>query len=196
MSLSIIIAGFGGQGVLFAGSLLSHACILESKNTTWIPAYGAEMRGGTANCSVNIATNENEHIASPVINKADIIIVLNQSSFDTFQTRVKKGGTLICNSKLMQSKNRDDIDYYPIDIDSYISKIEQPYFINVFMIGILIKLTEILSPESIIQALKEMIPEKRAALIESNINSFKAGLNYIEKNLNTTSTRHLYNLAI
>ena len=195
MSLSIIIAGFGGQGVLFAGSLLSHACILESKNTTWIPAYGAEMRGGTANCSVNIA-DENEHIASPVINKADIIIVLNQSSFNTFQNRVKKRGILICNAKLMQSKNRDDITYYPIDIDSYISKIETPYFINVFMIGILIKLTEVLSPENIIQALKEMIPEKKADLIKSNINSFNAGLNYIDKNLNNTPSDHLYNLAI
>ena len=114
MEKSIIIAGYGGQGVLFAGKLLSYAAIIENMNTTWIPSYGAEMRGGSANCSVKIA---NDEIGSPIINKPDILIALNIPSFNRFEKDVKKDGLIIvCASENEVTKSRDDINYFFITL--------------------------------------------------------------------------------
>jgi 2-oxoglutarate ferredoxin oxidoreductase subunit gamma len=95
---SIIISGSGGQGILFAGSLLCYAAVFEGKHTTWIPSYGAEMRGGAANCSVHISDDE---VSSPIVNMSDIVFALNQPSFEKFAARVKPGGLLIANTSLI-----------------------------------------------------------------------------------------------
>lgn len=100
MDTSIIISGYGGQGLLFAGSLLCHAAMIEDKQTTWIPSYGAEMRGGSANCSVHISDDE---VSSPIVNMSDVIFALNQPSEDKFEKRVKPGWIVHC--KLVNGEN-------------------------------------------------------------------------------------------
>lgn len=174
--MSLIVSGFGGQGSLFAGILLCHSAVYEGKHTTWIPSYGAEMRGGAVNCSVNIS---NEEIPSPIIDEADVVIALNDESQTKFENKVKKGGLMIINSSLSQnSTTRTDIEYLKIPFNELSKNIIQPAFINVMALGVLIEKTGILKKESIIGAMKEMaktISAKKAALLPNNIESLEYG---------------------
>ena len=176
MNTSVIISGFGGQGALFAGMLLCHTAMKENKFTTWIPAYGAEMRGGAVHCSVNISDDE---IPSPVIDQADVVIALNNNSLVKFENRVKAGGIMIINSSLAFSPTtRDDIEYIKIPFNELGQTIEQPTFVNVMALGAFIEKTGILKLDSIIEVMKEMatnISEKKAALLPNNIESVKLG---------------------
>lgn len=177
METSIIISGYGGQGVLFAGSLLCHASVIEGKNTTWIPSYGAEMRGGAANCSVNIS---DEEISSPVIDKTDVLFALNLPSVQKFEDRVKSGGLILLNTSLVPNHvERRDVEYLNMELNEMAEELDGPAFANVIAVGAFVAQTKILSLESLEQALKETIPEKRRHLLPHNIASLERGYNYV-----------------
>lgn len=181
---SIIISGYGGQGILFAGSLLCHAAVIEGKHTTWIPSYGAEMRGGSANCSVHISDDE---VSSPIVNMSDVVFALNTPSAQKFEKRVKTGGLFIINSSLVNMKpERPDIEYLFIPLNEINEKINAPLLINMTAIGAFIEKTKILKPESVIEAMKELISEKRMYLLDSNSDSFKAGSEFV-RNMQRTA---------
>lgn len=184
--LSVIISGFGGQGALFAGILLCHAAVVDGKHTTWFPSYGAEMRGGSVNCSVNISDTD---VASPIVDSADAVIALNDASQIRFENKVKKGGFMIINSSLSHIETtRNDIKYIKIPLNELAQKLTQPVFINVMALGAFIEHTKIIKLESVKAAMKEMaktVSAKKAALLPNNIESLDLGADFVKKHLNT-----------
>ncbi len=181
MDRSIIISGFGGQGVLFAGSLLCHAAVIEGFHTTWIPSYGAEMRGGAANCSVHISDDE---VSSPIVNMSDVVFALNLFSEQKFENRVKPGGLFIINTSLVKIEpKREDIEYLNIPLNDIAAEKEHPAFINVIAVGAYVQKTGILKLESLKQALSEITTQKRRHLLEYNIASLDYGAEFVKNNL-------------
>lgn len=184
--MSVIISGFGGQGALFAGILLCHTAVFEGKHTTWFPAYGAEMRGGAVNCSVNISDSE---VPSPIIDRADVVIALNGASQEKFESKVKKGGFMIVNSSLCHSQpKRDDIDYIKIPLNELAQRLEQPAFINVIALGAFLEKTKILKIDSVKEVMKEMsktASARKAALLPNNLASIDFGADIIREKLAT-----------
>ncbi len=184
--ISVIISGFGGQGALFAGILLCHAAVLEGKHTTWFPSYGAEMRGGAVNCCVNISEGD---VPSPIVDKADAVIALNDASQTKFESRVKTGGFMIINSSLVHiPTTRTDINYIKIPFNDLAQKLTQPAFVNVMALGAFIEKTGILKIESIIEVMKDMskkVSAKKATLLPNNIECVKFGANIIKNQLIT-----------
>lgn len=129
----ILLAGFGGQGVMFIGKVLAYSGMLGEREVCWIPSYGPEMRGGTANCSVLIS---DEEINSPVISQADAGIVLNQPSYDKFLTRIKPGGTLVANSSIVNiAQNRDDINLIAVPATELANEIGNASLANMVCLG-------------------------------------------------------------
>lgn len=179
--MSVIISGFGGQGALFAGILLCHAAVVEGKHTTWFPAYGAEMRGGAVHCAVNISDSE---VPSPIIDKADAVIALNDLSQIKFENKVKPGGFMIINSSLSHVETtRDDIEYIRIPLNELALKLTQPAFVNVMALGAFIEKTGILKLESIKTVMKEMaktVSAKKAALLPNNLECVEYGAKIIK----------------
>lgn len=179
MDTSIIISGFGGQGVLFAGSLLCHAAVIEGKETTWIPSYGAEMRGGAANCSVHISDDE---VSSPIVNMSDVVFALNLPAEQKFEHRVKPGGLFLINTSLIKIKpQRTDIAYLNIPLNDIAAEHPQPVLINVMAVGAFVERTKILKIESVQQAIEEITPEKRRYLLPANLKSFDYGVQYVRQ---------------
>ena len=182
MEKSVIIAGYGGQGVLFAGKLLSYAAIIENLNTTWIPSYGAEMRGGSANCSVKLSDDE---IGSPIINKPDILIALNIPSFNRFEKNVKKGGLIVvCVNEDEVVQNRDDITYFFITLKNLTKNI-QLSFINIVALSAMVRKTGLLKIESLTLALNKLIPKDKLHMLSSNIEAIKLSAKFVFDNQNS-----------
>ena len=177
MEKDFIIAGFGGQGVLLAGEVLANGFMLDDKNVTWYPSYGAEMRGGTVNCSVAMA---DEEVSAVQKSSADFIITLNQASFDKFTSMVKKGGTIIVNTSLaIEKKLRQDINYifYPITKMAE-DKLQNIKMANILSLGILSKVSGLVSLSTLEKALDNVIPPHRRNLIAKNIEALKLGYEY------------------
>lgn len=176
-SLELIIAGFGGQGVLFAGKLLAHAAMLEGKEVTWFPSYGAEIRGGTANCTVIISS---EMIGSPVVNNPDTLLIMNDASMERFAPRLKQGGFLIMNSSLIKNPpQRRDIGIIQINATDIAEELGSSQVANMVMIGALIGRTGIISLDTAIGALREIIPEHKKEIILINETALRRGLKEI-----------------
>jgi len=176
-SLELIIAGFGGQGVLFAGKLLAHAAMLEGKEVTWFPSYGAEIRGGTANCTVIISS---EMIGSPVVNNPDTLLIMNNASMERFAPRLKEGGFLIMNSSLIKNPpQRKDIGIIQINATDIAEELGSSQVANMVMIGALIGRTGIISLDTAIGALREIIPEHKREIILINETALRRGLKEI-----------------
>lgn len=172
MEKSIIIAGYGGQGVLFFGTTLAQAAIFEDKNTTWIPSYGAEMRGGHANCSVKIS---DEEIASPIIDYADFGIFLNDKAMEKFEKTIAPNGLIVANSSIIeQSSSRSDVNYSMAPLSDTANEIEGG-LLNIVSFGYFIKKTNILKKESAMLALEFISKKKNPAFLKRNIDSFEAG---------------------
>ncbi len=170
---NIIVSGFGGQGVLFLGTVLCHAAIVENKNTTWIPSYGAEMRGGSANCYVVISDNE---IASPIFDNADYGIFLSKQAMHKFETMIIKNGAIFADSSLIkEEKNRDDISYFFKPLNDLIVKESSKLLLNIVALGYFIKKTGILTKESVISALKKVSSMKKPEFLDLNLKSFEYG---------------------
>lgn len=177
MEKDFIIAGFGGQGVLLAGEVLANGFMIDDKNVTWYPSYGAEMRGGTVNCSIVMA---DEEVSAVQKTSADFIIVLNQASFDKFVTKVKSGGTIIVNTSLaLEKKIRNDINYVFAPITEMSEKLlGSVKMANILSLGILSKISGLVSLETLQIALNNVIPPHRANLIPKNIEALKLGYEY------------------
>lgn len=171
---NVIIAGFGGQGVLFIGRLLAYAAMKEERNVTWIPSYGPEMRGGTANCTVVIS---DEVIGSPVITSPNALIVMNNPSLDTFEPRLKTGGLLIMNSSLItQEAKRNDIAVVKVPANKIAFELGNDRAANMVMLGAYITRTKVVTKENILKALKKYLGEKKMSLFEINKTAFGKGI--------------------
>lgn len=177
MEKDFIIAGFGGQGVLLAGEVLANAFMIDEKNVTWYPSYGAEMRGGTVKCSVSMA---DEEVSAVQKNSADFVTVLNQASFDKYISWVKKGGSIIVNSSLAAiKKTREDINYVFVPITKLAhEKLGNIKMSNILALGVLSRVSKLISLETLEKALNNVIPEHRKALIPLNIKALKLGYEY------------------
>lgn len=174
--ISILVAGFGGQGILFLGKLIAYGGMIQRKEITFFPAYGAEIRGGTANCTVIIS---DEMIGSPVVKSFDILIVMNEASLKRFQPRIKPDGLLIFNSSLIKHpETRTDIK--AIGIPANELSAAQVRSSNMVMLGALLGAADILNTESAFAALKKMTPADRLKTIDENIDAIRKGIGYIE----------------
>ncbi len=172
----IIIAGFGGQGILSAGSLLAYAGMLENKNVSWLPSYGPEMRGGTANCHVIIS---DEPVGSPILNNATTLMVMNGPSLEKFESCVVPGGMIIIDSSLVDKKSiRKDIEVYEIPATQMASDMGNLVYANIIMLGKLIEKTNIVSRENFEKALKKVLPEKKHYLIPEEMKALEAGAKF------------------
>ncbi len=171
----VILAGFGGQGILFAGKLLTWAGLLEEKKVTCIPSYGAEMRGGTAHCHVILSEEE---ISSPVVENPTILIVLNSQSLDKFEKKLAVKGKLILNSSLIERKiKRRDIEVYPVPGNKLAEKLGSSLFTNMVILGATSFYTGIVKLESLIASLPHILGEKKE-LVVPNRNALKEGYEY------------------
>ncbi len=173
MSHDVMIAGFGGQGVLLAGKLLAYAGMIEGKHVTWFPSYGAEIRGGTANCTVIISPEE---IGSPVVQNPSAMLIFNDASFKKFETRIKPGGRLFLNTSLVhEPPTRQDITRIEVRANDIAEELGDIRIANMVMLGALISMTGIVAMESVREALKRVLPARRHALIPLNENALRRG---------------------
>jgi 2-oxoglutarate ferredoxin oxidoreductase subunit gamma len=173
MHEEIIVAGYGGQGLIFLGHVLAHLGMLLEKNVTSFPSYGAEMRGGTANCAVIISDND---IASPVVERPTSLIAMNQQSLDKFEALVQPQGTILINTSLVKSElSRKDVRYHTISASEIADKLGNIRTANMVILGAYLKVMKLATIPQVEQALKSAIPAKRANLIELNLKAIQAG---------------------
>ncbi len=176
MTTQILIAGFGGQGVLFAGKFLAYKGMLEDKQVSWLPSYGPEMRGGTANCSIIIS---DEPVGSPIVSSPDALIAMNLPSFDKYESTVVPGGKVFIDSTLIGRKAvRTDIDAYYIPATKMAADAGIPTLANMIILGKMIKETGAISFENMVDVMKKIVSAKRVELIDINIKALEAGYNY------------------
>ena len=179
MYFDVVMAGFGGQGVMLIGNLLAYAAMNSNKNVSFFPSYGVEMRGGTANCTVVISDNE---IGSPIVGKPKSLIIMNKPSLDKFQPRLEKNGLLIFNSSLIDDSNsiRDDIKAIKIPMNELSIKISNsPRLANMIAIGAFIKLTNIVELDILKKSLNNVISERNQKFIPDNIKAIDFGFNTV-----------------
>ena len=174
MRYDVFIAGFGGQGVLLAGNLLSYAALIEGKNVSFFPAYGVEKRGGAAMCTVVIADGE---VGSPVIGNPSATVVLNQISLDKFGQKVKPGGVCIINSSLIDTSgfNRDDIEIILVPMNEIAMQLGDARMVNMVATGAYAARTGAVALTSLAEALKDALPERNHRFIPANIQAIEAG---------------------
>jgi len=178
MTEEIIIAGFGGQGVLSMGKILAYSGIMQGMEVSWMPSYGPEMRGGTANVTVIIS---NEPVSSPVLNSYDTAIILNQQSLDKFEPRVKPGGILLYdNNGIIRHPTRNDISVYCIEAAVEAAKTDSRIF-NMIVLGGYIAIRPILKLENVVEGLKKSLPERHHKLIPLNQQAISAGMELVKK---------------
>ena len=173
MDSNVLIAGFGGQGVLFIGQLFAKACMNEGLNVTWSPSYGAEMRGGTVNCTVCMSDDE---VACAFVTEPKNVIALNAPSFEKFEKRIKAGGTIVVNSSLVKSQpSRTDITYKYVPMTEIAHVVGNEKVTNIVSLGAFIKALPVVSKDSIVSEMKKILIGKKASLLESNIQALEKG---------------------
>ena len=178
MKTEIIIAGFGGQGVLSMGKTLAYSGLMEDKEVTWMPSYGPEQRGGTANVTVILS---DERISSPILNSYDMVVVLNQQSLDKFQSKVKPGGILIYdNYGIHTPHTRTDIKVYCIEAMNATFELGNNKAFNMIVLGAMLKLNSIVTIESVVKALKKTLPERHHHMIPMNEEALRKGMSLIK----------------
>ncbi len=177
MQTEIIVAGFGGQGVLFAGQLLSYAAMDEGKEVTWIPSYGPEMRGGTANCTVIIS---DEEIGSPIVRNPMAAIAMNLPSLDKYESLLKPGGVMVVNSSIIEREvTRTDIKVVRVPGNDIAERIADKRMTNMVLLGALLANLPVLPIEAVEKALKDHLPERHHRLLPSNYQALREGASYI-----------------
>ncbi len=173
MTSEILIAGFGGQGILFAGKFLANKGLLEGRKLSWLPSYGPEMRGGTANCNVVLS---DEPIGSPIVTEPDILIVMNLPSLDKFESSVKPGGTIFVDSTLISRKvERQDVKVFYVPATSLAQQNNMPTLANMIMIGKVIKECGVVSMEGMKDAVGKIVSARHADLLEINLKALEIG---------------------
>ena len=177
MKKEIIISGFGGQGVLSMGKILAYSGLMEDKEITWMPAYGPEQRGGTANVTVIIS---DERISSPILSKYDVAIVLNQPSLDKFEPKVKSGGILIYDGYgVMNPPTRKDITIYRVNAMDKAAEMKNAKVFNMIVLGGLLKVCPVVSTDGLKKALYKSLPERHHNLIPLNMQAVEEGMKII-----------------
>lgn len=173
----ILIAGFGGQGVLSTGQLLAYAGMVEGRHVAWIPSYGPEMRGGTANCGVTISDRA---ISSPVVSEPTVLIVMNRPSLEKFEQTVTKGGIIFVNSSLIDIRaTRSDISVYYIPANGLAEEIGSSRVANSIILGALIELTGVVTPGAVEKSLKEVLPPHHHKMIPLNLKALETGADLV-----------------
>lgn len=173
----VILAGFGGQGILFAGKILAYAAMLTGKKLSWLPSYGPEMRGGTANCHVIIDDNP---IGSPIVTNPDILVVMNRPSLDKFENDVTKDGYVFVDSSLVDRKvARDDVKSVYINATEIADSIGNKGLANMVMLGAVLKKTEVFTLEQIEETMKKSLPPSKLSLVEANMKAVNEGYNLV-----------------
>lgn len=173
MQSEVIFAGFGGQGVLFSGQILAFAGMDAGKEVTWMPSYGPEMRGGTANCTVVIA---DEEIGSPLVQHPAAAVIMNLPSLDKYESQIAKGGVLIVNASLVNREvQRSDLEVVMIPAQEIAESIGNRRLMNIVMLGALLQRKAIMPLEDIEQALNNHLPERHRRMLPANIQALRAG---------------------
>ncbi|SDN76128.1 2-oxoacid:acceptor oxidoreductase family protein [Acetanaerobacterium elongatum] len=173
-TLNTILAGFGGQGILFAGKVMAYAGLIDEKEISWLPSYGPEMRGGTANCSICIS---DEPIGSPLVVNPNVLGVMNTPSYDKFIDSVEAGGVVVVDSTLISQKcNRTDITVYYIEATALADEKGFHGLANMIILGKLLKETRFASMDAVKKSLAKCVPPKKAQLIESNLAAIELGM--------------------
>ena len=179
MKKEIIISGFGGQGVLSMGKILAYSGLMDDKEVTWMPAYGPEQRGGTANVTVIVS---DEKISSPILSKFDIAIVLNQPSLEKFESKLKPGGILIYDAYgILNPPTRKDITIYRIDAMDKAAEMKNAKVFNMIVLGGLLKVAPVVSTKGVEKALRKTLPERHHDMIPINMQAIEEGGNIIEQ---------------
>ncbi|MFO7843027.1 MAG: 2-oxoacid:acceptor oxidoreductase family protein [Bacteroidales bacterium] len=179
MTEEIIIAGFGGQGVLSMGKILCYSGIVQGQEVTWMPSYGPEMRGGTANVTVILS---DERISSPIINEYDTAIILNQQSMDKFEEMVKPGGTLVYDGNgITRHPERKDINIFRVDAAEEATKMETTKTFNMIVLGGFLKIKPIVKMDNVIEGLRKSLPERYHHLLPVNEKAIKRGTEIIQE---------------
>jgi 2-oxoglutarate ferredoxin oxidoreductase subunit gamma len=177
----IIIAGFGGQGVLSMGQTLAYAAMIEKKEISWMPSYGPEMRGGTANC---ITILSDMPISSPIISIFDTAILLNQPSMEKFEGAVKPGGLIIYEANnIIHPSERKDVEIYSIPAAEEAVKLNNSKVLNMILLGAYLELRPVIKIESILEALRQVLPERYHHLLELNRQALEKGSELVKKQL-------------
>ncbi len=173
MEKNFILAGFGGQGILLAGTVLANAFMLDDKKVTWYPCYGAEMRGGTVNCEVVVSDTE---VSSVHKKDCDYALVLNQQSFDRFVNNVKSGGTVIANSTLVaETKPREDIHYVFAPMGELANDLGTSKVTNIISLGVLASVADIISKNALKLAVEKVLGSKKKELLPLNLKALEVG---------------------
>ncbi len=172
----LVISGFGGQGILFIGQLLGYAATLEGRTVTYLPSYGPEMRGGTANCTVTISDGR---IMSPLAANPSAVIVMNLPSLDRFEPDLRPDGLLIVNSSMVDRKpHRSDIRIIELPATHIAEELKNARLANVVALGCYVRASGVVVPESVVSAVPKMLRDDRKELILPNVEAFRAGLEW------------------
>lgn len=178
MTFETIMAGFGGQGLLFSGKVLAHAALIENKELSWLPSYGPEMRGGTCNCSVIVS---DEPVGSPIIANPNVLMVMNEPSLDKFEGAVAPGGVMFVDSSLVERKAaRTDIEAVYVPATQMARELQAPALANMVLLGAIVAKTGCVRCETVAQALKETISARKANLLDLNVKAVEAGMKFMK----------------
>jgi 2-oxoglutarate ferredoxin oxidoreductase subunit gamma len=178
MLIKTVFSGFGGQGVIMMGYLLAIAGMYEEKNVTCLPSYGAEVRGGTANCTVVISTEE---IASPVASEPEFAVLMNSPSLFRFQNQVQSGGTIFLNSSMIESKPiRGDLEIYEVPVNDLAKECLGGKVANMIMLGAFIKKSGLASLDTMLQAVKDTFGDRNPGVFKSNKTALRLGFDYLK----------------
>lgn len=176
MTHEILLAGFGGQGILFSGKFLAYDGLLEDREVSWLPSYGPEMRGGTCNCSIILSDTK---IGSPIVSNPNVLVAMNLPSLDKFENSAVPGARIFVDSSLIDRKvERDDVDVYYIPATKLASDHNLPGLANMIMIGHVIAKAGVMPYENVETTMKKLVPAKKQNLIELNIKAVELGYNY------------------
>ena len=172
--MRIVFAGFGGQGLLFAGKVVAYAGLIDNHEVSWLPSYGPEMRGGTANCSVTLS---DEPIGSPLIMNPNMLIAMNNPSLIKFESEVTPGGKIFIDTSLInRMPERDDVEVYALEATNMAEEEGLKGLANIVLVGKMLKETGFCTYETIEAAIRKTVPPRKAALIDKNLQALKLGM--------------------
>ena len=176
MTKEYLFAGFGGQGLLFSGKVLAYKGLLEEKSVSWLPSYGPEMRGGTANCSVIISDTP---VGAPIISTPDVLVAMNLPSLDKYESQVRPGGVILVDSSLIERKvERDDVDVYYVPATRLAGENGAPTLANMILMGKLLEVLGDYDVEKVHEALEHCISARHADLLDLNVKCMEIGRDY------------------
>jgi len=173
-TINTLLAGFGGQGILFAGKVLAYSGLMDGKQLSWLPSYGPEMRGGTCNCSVVLS---DDSIGSPLVTEPDVLIAMNLPSLEKFESKVVKGGLIILDSSIIPKKvERTDVNVCYVDATKFAEENELKGLANIILVGRMFKELSFCNKDSLFKAIEKCVPAKKAAMVDFNKKALEIGM--------------------